>query len=148
MRKRSAMGIVTFVSLSVLTVQARADDEKISIDKLPAAVRKAVESKFPKAEIESASREVEDGNTVFEVNLEIKDRAVDVTFKADGTVLEIEREIPINEVPKAVKTALAAKYPKAKIEKVEEVTKGENGPVRYEVAIRTEVVLTAEGNIE
>lgn len=46
-----------------------------------------------------------------------------------------------------VKKALAAKYPKAKIEKVEEVTKGESGPVRYEVAITTEVVLTAKGRI-
>ncbi len=42
---------------------------------------------------------------------------------------------------------MAAKYPKAKIEKVEEVTKGEDGPVRYEVAITTEVVLTAKGKI-
>ena len=36
---------------------------------------------------------------------------------------------------------------KAKIEKAEEVTKGEDGPVRYEVAITTEVVLTANGKI-
>ena len=142
-----AMGIVTVLGLSVLMVPARADEEKIPVEKLPAAVQKAIKSKFPKAEIERASKEVEDGKTIYEVELEIKDRSVDVAFKADGTILEIEREVPFDEVPKAVKKKLAAKYPKAKIEKVEEVTKGEDGPVHYEVAITTEVVLTAKGKI-
>jgi len=147
MRKRSALGIMTLLGLSVLMVPARADDEKIPVDKLPAAVRKAIKTKFPKAEIESASKEVEDGDTIYEVELEVKDRSVDVAFKADGTILEIEREVPFDELPKAVKKTLAAKYPKAKIEKVEEVTKGENGAVQYEVAIRSEVVVTAKGKI-
>ncbi len=147
MRKRSAMGIITVLGLSGLVVPARAGEEKIPVEKLPAAVRKAIMSKFPKAEIESASKEVDDGKTIYEVELEIKDRSVDVALKADGTILEIEREVPFDEVPKAVKKKLAAKYPKAKIEKVEEVTKGEDGPVHYEVAITTEVVLTAKGKI-
>jgi hypothetical protein len=147
MWERRAMGIITALGLSVVLVPARADEEKIPVEKLPAAVRKAIKSKFPKAEIESASKEVADGKMIYEVALEIKDRSVDVAFKADGTILEIEREVPFDEVPKAVKKKLAAKYPKAKIEKVEEVTKGEDGPVHYEVAITTEVVLTAKGKI-
>jgi hypothetical protein len=147
MRKHSALGMITVLGLSALVVPARADEEKIPVEKLPAAVRKAIKSKFPKAEIESASKEVADGKMIYEVALEIKDRSVDVAFKADGTILEIEREVPFDEVPKAVKKKLAAKYPKAKIEKVEEVTKGEDGPVHYEVAITTEVVLTAKGKI-
>jgi TATA-binding protein-associated factor Taf7 len=145
MRTRIAMGVVCYLGLSFLMVPAPADDEKITFDKLPAAVRKAVKRKFPKAEIEQVVKEVEDGKTIYEVALEIKDRAVDVALAADGTILVIEREIPFEEVPKAVKKALAAKYPKAKIDKVEEVMKGEDGPVRYEVAVTTEVVLTAGG---
>ena len=123
----------------------RADEEKIAFEKLPAAVKKTIKRKFPKAEIEGASKEVEDGTTTYEVELEIKDRSVDVALKADGTILEIEREVPVDELPKAVKKALAARYPKAKIEKVEEIVKGEDGPVHYEVAIKAEVVLTAKG---
>ena len=126
---------------------ARADEEKVSVDKLPAAVKTALKRKFPKAEIEKATKEVEDGTTVYEVELEIKDRLVDVSLKADGTILEIEREVLADELPEAVRKKLAARYPKAKIEKAEEVTKGEDGPVRYEVAITTEVVLTAKGKI-
>jgi Putative beta-lactamase-inhibitor-like, PepSY-like len=130
-----------------VVMPARADEEKVSVDKLPTAVKKALKRKFPKAEIEKATKEVEDGNTVYEVELEIKDRSVDVSLKADGTILEIEREVPADELPEAVRKKLAASYPKAKIEKAEEVTKGEDGPVRYEVAITTEVVLTANGKI-
>jgi Putative beta-lactamase-inhibitor-like, PepSY-like len=147
MRKRIMIGAVAVLGMSVLIVAAKADEEKVPIDKLPSAVLKAVKRKFPKAEIERATKEVEDGTTTYEIELEIKDRSVDVSLKADGTILEIEREVPIEELPKAVKKKLAAKYPNAKIEKAEEVTKGEDGPVRYEVAIRTEVVLTEKGKI-
>ena len=147
MRKLLVMGIVTALGIGGLIVPAYADDAKIDFDKLPAAVQKTIKRKFPKAEIENASKEVEDGNTIYEVELEIKDRSVDVSLKADGTILEIEREVSEDELPKAVRKKLAAKYPKAKIGKVEEVTKGEDGPVTYEVAISQEVVLTAKGKI-
>ncbi len=147
MRNRIAIGLVTILGLSVLIVPARADEETIPIKKLPEAVLKAIKKKFPRAEIEKASKEVEDGKTTYEVELEIEDRSVNVAMKADGTILEIEKEIPLDEAPKAVKKKLAAKYPGAKIGKIEEVTKGEDGPVHYEVAISHEVVLTAKGKI-
>ena len=54
---------------------------------------------------------------------------------------------PLRRAPARVKKALAAKYPGAKIEKVEKVTKGEDGPPVYEIALKTEVVLTAKGKV-
>jgi hypothetical protein len=50
-------------------------------------------------------------------------------------------------LPKAVRKTLSAKYPKGKIARAEAVTKGEDGPVSYEVVITTEVVLNAKGKI-
>jgi hypothetical protein len=147
MRKQIATVLLGLSGISVLAGLALADEEKVPVDKLPEAVLKSIKRKFPKAEIEKAAKEVEDGKTVYEVELEIKDHAIDVSLKADGTVLEIEREIPVDELPTKVKKKLAAKYPGAKIAKAEEVTKGEDGPVRYEIAISTEVVLTAKGKI-
>jgi Putative beta-lactamase-inhibitor-like, PepSY-like len=147
MRKRIGMVTMTLFALSTMALMARAGEDKISVEKLPAAIKKTIKKKFPKAEIEKASKEVEDGETTYEVLLEIEDRPVDVAFKADGTILEIEREIPFKELPANVKKALAAKYPQAKIEKVEMVTKGEDGPAVYEIAIKTEVVLTAKGKV-
>ena len=68
-------------------------------------------------------------------------------MNAEGKILEVEKEIPADKLPKAVAKKLAAKYPGAKIEKVEEITKGEDGPVHYEVAIKAEVVFTAKGKV-
>jgi len=147
MRKRLGTAMLALFGLSTLAVAARAGDEKVAFDKLPEAVRKAVEKAFPKAEIEGASKEVEHGDTIYEVKLEIEDRPVEVALKADGTIVEIEKEVRVHDLPKAVKKALAAKFPRAKIEKAEEITKGHNGPVHYEVAIKAEVLLTAEGQI-
>jgi hypothetical protein len=135
-------GALGFLALAGV---AGADEEKIPVKRLPKAVIKAVKAKFPKAEIKEAAKEEEEGETIYEVSLEVKGRSVDVALEADGTILEIEKEVPIGELPESVKKALAAKYPKAKIEKVETISKGEDGPVNYEVVIATEVVLSPKG---
>lgn len=147
MRNRGRMTLAALLGLSMLAVAARAGEEKISIEKLPSAVRKAVKKRFPEAEIRGAAKEVEDGKTTYEVELELDGRSVDVALNADGKILEIEKEIPAEKLPSAVRKKLAARYPGAKIEKAEEVTRGEDGPVRYEVAIKAEVVLTAKGKV-
>jgi Putative beta-lactamase-inhibitor-like, PepSY-like len=147
MRNRCGTGLAALLGLAMLAGTSQADEEKIPVEKLPAAVTKAVKRKFPKARIQAASREVEDGATTYEVELKIEGRSVDITLNADGKILEIEKEVPINELPRAVTKRLAARYPGAKIEKVEEITKGEDGPVHYEVAIKAEVVFTAKGKI-
>ncbi len=147
MRNRCGTGLAALLGLSMLAGASHADEEKIPVEKLPAAVTKAVKKKFPKARIQAASREVEDGATTYEVELKVEGRSVDLALNADGKILEIEKEIPVNELPKAVTKRLAARYPGATIVKVEEITKGEDGPVHYEVAIKAEVVFTAKGKI-
>lgn len=145
MRNRCRTGLAALMGLSMLAVAARAGEEKISPDELPSAVRKAVKKKFAEAKVRGASKEVEDGRTVYEVELTVEGHAVDVTLSARGKILEVEKEIPASRLPEAVREAVAAKYPGAKIQKAEAITRGEDGPVRYEVVIKGEVVLTARG---
>jgi hypothetical protein len=147
MRNRCGTGLAALLGLSMLAGMSRADEEKGPVEKRPAAVTKAVKKKFPKARIQAASKEVEDGAATYEVELKVEGRSVDLALNAEGKILEIEKEIPVNELPRAVTKRLAARYPGARIEKVEEITKGEDGPVHYEVAIKAEVVLTAKGKI-
>ena len=134
-----------------LTVSVRADEEKIPLDKLPAKVTAAVKEKFKDAELVSASKEVEDGKTLFEVQLKFKGHAIDVTVTEDGTITAIEKEIAAKDLPKAVAAAVEEKFPKAKWTKVEEITKGEK--MTYEVLLTTadkkefEVVLDPSGKI-
>ncbi|SIO41638.1 Putative beta-lactamase-inhibitor-like, PepSY-like [Singulisphaera sp. GP187] len=132
----------------VLGAAAGADEESIPVDKLPAAVLKATKAKFPTAKIEEASKEVEDGVTTYEVELKVDGHAVDLALKADGTILEIEKEVAVEKLPEAVKATLAAKFPNVKIKKAEEITKGDTGAVSYEVIVGSkEVVLDAKGKI-
>jgi hypothetical protein len=145
MQNRIGIFGTALFAMSAVAFAAHADDETIPANSLPAAVKKAIQKKFRKAEIEKAVKEVEDGKTTYEVLLEIDDRPLEVAFTAEGTILEIEKVIPFESAPAPVKKALAAKYPSAKIEKVEAVTKGEDGPTVYEIVIKAEVVLDAKG---
>ncbi len=141
---------VASLALVSLTASARADEETIPVKELPRAVRQAIEKKFPRAEIEEASKETEDGKTVYEVTLEVdEDQDVDVSLTADGKILEIEREIAFDKLPEAVRKTIARKYPGAEIEKVEAISSGDDGEETYEVLleITTEVVLNAKGKI-
>lgn len=130
---KGSMTIATLAAFAApfFSLAAGADEEKVPLDKVPAAVTKAVKDKFPKAEIKEASKEVEDGVTKFEVALMDAGRNVDMTMKEDGTVLEVEKEIAEADLPKAVADAFKTKYPKAKINMAEEVSK--EGKSLYEL---------------
>ena len=53
MRNRCGTGLAALLGLSMLAGTSQADEEKIPVEKLPAAVTKAVKKKFPKARIEA-----------------------------------------------------------------------------------------------
>jgi uncharacterized membrane protein YkoI len=149
--RRSWSWAVPVVALVVLTASARADEEKIPLDKLPKAVVDAVKAKFPGAELVSAEKEKENGEIVYEVAIKYKDQKIEVTCKEDGSIVSIEKEISVKDLPKEVAEALEAKYPKAEIKKVEEVM--ENGMTNYEVLLVTadkkklEVTFDAKGKV-
>ena len=149
---RQLIRIATFGFVGLVTVVgARADEEKVPLDKVPAAVMNAVKKKFPAAKIEEAAKEVEDGKTTYEIGIEQDERDITVSLKEDGTILEIEKEIAVKDLPSAVTGAIAAKYPRATLKKAEEVTEGEK--VTYEVIVvpeskkAREVVLNRAGKI-
>jgi hypothetical protein len=139
-------------ALVVLVAAVRADEEKVPLDKLPRAVGDAVKAKFPGAELVGASKEVEKGETLYEVALKYKGHNHDVTFKQDGGVVSVEKEITARDLPRAVSETLAAKYPRATFKKVEEVHEGNK--LTYEVLLVTadkktlEVVLDPRGKVE
>ncbi len=142
---------VTACGLLALPADGRADEEKVPLEKVPAAVIKAVKDKFPGAKIKEAEKEEEDGQTLYELELTYEGHKYDVTAKADGTITEIEKQIKPADLPQAVSQALKAKYPKAEIEKAEEVTKGAKKTYKVIVVTATkktlEVVLDPSGNI-
>jgi uncharacterized membrane protein YkoI len=151
MSKFVGRGVLVALAGLFLLAAARADEEKIPLDKLPKAVLDAVKDKYPGAELLGAEKEDENGKTVYEVALKHKGQKLEATFKPDGTFVSVEKEIEAKDLPKAVADALEAKYPKATYKKVEEETEGDK--VTYEVLLVTaekktvEVVLDPKGKI-
>jgi Putative beta-lactamase-inhibitor-like, PepSY-like len=135
---RKFMGrLATVAAMVVVTgVMVRADEEKIPLDKLPAAVVKAIKAKYPKAEMVSAEAGDENGKKQFEVELKNEGHNLEVTISPDGEILVVEKIIPVKDLPKIVSEAVEAKYPKAVIKKVEEISK-QDSVSGYEVQIVT-----------
>jgi Putative beta-lactamase-inhibitor-like, PepSY-like len=148
---KPTIAALSLVLVAAFGVSARADDEKIALDKLPGAVLKSIQAKFPGAKLEEAAKEVEDGKTTYEVEFTFKEGEYTVSVKPDGTIEEIEREVAIKDLPAAVLAALKAKYPKATLDEAEEVTAGTK--VTYEVLVKRkgkkdrQVTLNPKGSI-
>ena len=108
-------------------------------------------SSTPTPSWSAAEKETENGKTVYEIKIKDKDQKLEVSFTPEGTLTEIEKTIDVKALPKEVTDALDAKYPKATLEKAEEVTAGDK--VTYEVRLTTaekkklEVELDAKGKV-
>jgi uncharacterized membrane protein YkoI len=99
----------------------RASEEQIKPEELPPAVSSALNARFPSLKITSATKETENGNVVFDIELTQNGRKFESDVKEDGTILEVEKEVDPKNYPKALAAAVDAKYPKAKITIVMEV---------------------------
>lgn len=148
--------IAATIALGWVAGLARADEEKVPLDKVPAAVLKTVKDKYPGATIKEASKEVDKGKTTFEVAIEHEKKALDLALKADGTLLEIEQAIAAKDLPTKVADALKKKFPGGKIDRAEKITSFEDGKeeTEYEVVVAepgkkaVEVVVEPDGTIE
>ena len=115
-----------------------ADEEKeakISPDKLPAAVKKAVKKAFPDGKIVGASKEKENDKIVYEVKLKVKKQNVEATFTPEGKLVSVEKQITTDDLPRAVRDEMEKRYPGATVKLAEEVTEGKKK--FYEVLLVT-----------
>jgi hypothetical protein len=135
---------------------ARADEENVPLDKLPKPVVDGVKKRFPSAELKEASKEDENGKTVYEVTIKDQGHNIDVTLTPEGGLVSIERQIEAKDLPKAVTDTMDQKYPKATLKVIEEVVKVRDGKEKleyYEFQLVTadkkklEVTVTPDGKI-
>jgi uncharacterized membrane protein YkoI len=114
--------------------------EKLHLDKIPEKIMAAIKDRFPGAELKSVEKETEDGQVVFDVELTHKGLKYEMDIKEDGTILEIEKEVAVKDLPEAMAKAIEAKYPKSKITEIMEVNKvndKKETPDHYEVLLET-----------
>jgi hypothetical protein len=152
------LAVSAVAGLVLLAPVAQGDEkdkaQKVPLDKVPAKVMGAVKGRFPGAKLTSVEKETEDGQVVYDIELTHEGRKYEMDIKEDGTIIEVEKEVPAKDVPGAVTRAVQAKYPGSTVEVVMEVNKvkGKNEtPDHYEVTLVTaakkklEVVVSLDG---
>ncbi len=150
------IAIVAVVGAIVCVATYAGKQEK---DPLPSAVRAAINELYPDAVIEEAKLE-EEAVKVYGVELKQAGQEFEVTLALDGTIMEVESELAVSDLPAAVKAAVIQASAGAEIEQVkEEVTywvvtlrKLETPKVTYEAELikdgqEVEIELAVDGTI-
>src|SRR5204863_253105 len=105
---------VGVVLLSAASAAIAADDyQPLPLNEVPKAVRDAVMKRFPDAKPQDAHRGTAENKPFIDVHLLVKNQKVWVTCELDGAIRTVDREITLQEVPKAVAAAVQKRYPKA-----------------------------------
>ena len=111
-----------------------ASAQKVAVEKTPKAVMDAFRAKFPGFTVTGVKKEVDAGKPAFEIESNKDGVAVDALLRPDGTFITIEKQIKDGDLPAPVASAVKARYPKAKWEKVEEITTGDK--LTYEITLK------------
>jgi hypothetical protein len=114
---------VAATNVDPIAIDKRTQDLQALSAKVPRAVLDAVLARFPAAELVEAAREIEAGRTVYDVTIKDRGQNIAVTLTLDAVIVGIEKEITARDLPPAVAQTLAARYPKMRFRKVEEVYK-------------------------
>jgi uncharacterized membrane protein YkoI len=121
------------VVFSVLAV-AQEQEKKITRSELPPAVEKTVVEQSKGAAIRGFSKEIENGQTVYEAEMTIEGHSKDVSIDGNGAVVEVEEQVSLESLPAAVRNGLQAKAGSGKLVKVEKLTKKDQ-LVAYEAKV-------------
>jgi len=124
-------------SAAALLVGALAAQEvKIKRSELPPQVETTVAAQSAGSAIKGFSKETENGETIYELQMVTAGHSKDVSMNAKGEVLEVEEEVSMDHLPAVVRTGLQSKAGTGKITKVESLTK-KCRIVAYEAQVNT-----------
>jgi uncharacterized membrane protein YkoI len=163
--RRTTLAVAALIVVSVHSVLVA--EESVPLDKIPQAIKDAIAKQFPDAEVTDAEKEVEDGKTLYEVDIvwmtkpkkegrKPRKLEMEVTLAEDGQIEEVERSIPPKRLPAPISDALNAKYPGHVVQEAEAISKLKQGKVKldsYEVSLQTkekslvEVSVAKDGTI-
>ncbi|MFQ5505373.1 MAG: PepSY-like domain-containing protein [Planctomycetota bacterium] len=119
-------------------------------ERVPQAVRDAMNRLHPGAAFDDAEKEIIAGTTYYELTRTVDGRAVEAMFHADGTLHSEELQVPRNRVPRVVRAAIDSRYPDGEVTSWEEIRDGNRELNEYHVKVERsgkhyKVILSAEG---
>ena len=136
-----------FVLLTAALMSNAACAQKISADKVPAAVSTAFKTKFPSAT--KINWEME--KSEYEANFNLNGVETSANFDNTGKWLETETEIKTSALPTAIQSTLAKDFAGFKVNEASKIESVKNGNC-YEAEVEKgeetfDVLLTAEGKV-
>ena len=90
MKTRFCFCVMTVSAIASLVNQGWSDEKPIPLDKLPDAVVKSVEEKYPKAKLLEATQKVDDGKIEYEVIVKVGDKKIELTMSKSGKIKSAE----------------------------------------------------------
>jgi hypothetical protein len=102
--------VITLAVVLCQNAEVTRGDTPLRIDELPGAVRQAAAEAVPGAKLTEACRYIENGKTYYELSgFDAQHRALDVNVTPQGSIVEIQTEVPIREIPKVVLDGIKSK---------------------------------------
>jgi uncharacterized membrane protein YkoI len=115
--------------------ESREQESRVKMKDLPAVVQQTVREQSKGAVIRGLSREIENGETRYEVELKVNGHNRDVLIDPTGAVVEVEEQVTLSSLPAAVRRTISRRAAGGKIVSVESLTKG-GSLVWYEAHVK------------
>jgi len=117
---KTTLKLIAGATLAMLVTLAVAQ-EKLDASKLPPKVSEAVKARFPGATITQVTKETENGEVVYDIEMTKDGKKHEMDCKEDGTLVDIQNEIAVKDLPPAAVTSIKSKYPNCTIKEVGEI---------------------------
>lgn len=119
---KTAPQIIAYIAVILLgTTIASAQGEKVDPSKLPPKVADALKARFPGATITQVTKETENGEVLYDIEMTKDGKKHEMDCKEDGTLVDIQNEVAVKDLPAAAVSAIKAKYPNSTIKEVGEI---------------------------
>ena len=129
------MMFTAIASTVVCAALVAASEKKVAMKDVPAAVQQAIKEQSKGATLKGVVTEVENGKTLYEAELKVNGHSKDISFDAQGQIVSVEEETPIQQIPGPARDAIQKAAANGKVLEVETVKEG--GKTFYEAQIKT-----------
>jgi len=118
---KTVLRLLTSAMLIVVLAPRAMAQEEISPDKLPPKVADAVKTRFPGAKFVKITKEMENNEVIYDIEMTVGAKKHEMDCKEDGTLVDIQNEIEVSKLPAAVTRAIKAKHPSCTIKEAGEI---------------------------
>ncbi len=144
---------VTLAVIAILLSAALAfaeDDAAMKKSDLPEAVLKAFEASNPDALATEYGKKDVNGQIRYEIETKVGDLEKDFVYLPDGTLLQVDEDVPVELLPDAIVESVKKAYPEGEIDEADKITRGDT--IDYELIVEVgetdyELLVSADGKI-